>query len=285
MVRERIRHTAERVRPAARRLAVALALLALPAAIGAQETAQPPVGVDMTSDTWLQVSGITRPGPPRVFDELVVFSYQPPEFARYVAAAFAHEGFRELHTFSVRKLANGEDLFYLAYPVDITRTQLDYRIVVDGVWMVDPNAPQRYRDDRGVPIGRVVLRNRPVYRTPSPVSNDDGTTTFRFSFDIRIAATLETVDRQRISIRSFQDPEIYVVGTFNGWDPFADRLRGPDENGFYAVTRPVPPGEHYYYFLVNGRRVLDPLNDLQGRDLQTGTLVSRITVPARTTQR
>lgn len=245
---------------------------------GQQQTESPARG-DLDTDTWLQVSGITEPGEPRVFDDLVVFTYQPSGFARHVAAAFAHEGYRELHTFSVRKLANGEDLFYLPYPVDIDQDQLDYRIVVDGVWMKDPNAPQTITDRRGVEIGRVALRERPPYRTPSPVPHDDGTVTFRFSFDIRIAATLETVDRQRISTGAFEDPEIYVVGTFNGWDPYAHRLQGPDEDGFYSTTIPVPAGDHYYYFLVDGRRVLDPLNRSQGRDLQTDTRVSRIRVP------
>lgn len=260
-----------------------LAILSLLATVVVSTAAQdaPPAADAADSDTWLQVSGITEAGPPRVYDDLVVFSFQPPEFARYVAAAFAHEGFRELHVFSIRTLADGSDLFYLAYPVEITRSQLDYRIVVDGVWMVDPNAPQRYRDDRGVEIGRVALRERPVYRTPSPVINGNGTTTFLFSFDIRIAATLQTIDQRRLSVQAFEDPEIYIVGTFNGWDPYADRLSGPDENGFYRVTRPVPPGEHYYYFLVDGHRVLDPLNDAEGRDLQTGTLVSRMVVPER----
>lgn len=250
--------------------------------LSGQQQAESPVRGDLDTNTWLQVSGITEPGEPRVFDDLVVFTYQPTGptgFARHVAAAFSHEGYRDLHTFSVRKLANGEDLFYLPYPVSIDQDRLDYRIVVDGVWMKDPNAPRTVTDSRGVEIGRVALRDRPPYQTPSPVPNENGTVTFRFSFDIRIAATLETIDRQRISTAVFQDPEIYVVGTFNGWDPYAHRLAGPDEDGFYSTTIPASPGDHYYYFLVDGRRVLDPLNRSQGRDLQTNTQVSRMRVP------
>jgi hypothetical protein len=246
-----------------------------------QQQTEPPVRSDLDTDTWLQVSGITEPGAPRVFDDLVVFTYQSSGFTRHVAAAFAHEGYRELHTFSVRKLADGEDLFYLPYPVDIDQERLDYRIVVDGVWMKDPNAPQTFTDSRGVEIGRVALRERPPYRTPSPVRNNDGTVTFRFAFDVRISATLETINRERISPDTFQDPEIYVVGTFNGWDPYAHRLSGPDEDGFYSTTIPVSAGNHFYYFLVNGRRVLDPLNRSQGRDLQTDTRVSHLEVGRR----
>ncbi|MFW5695773.1 MAG: hypothetical protein ACOCYB_11435 [Alkalispirochaeta sp.] len=261
------------------RVVIAVAIACIGGApLAAQHAPGDPVRNDLDTDTWLQVSGITEAGEPRVFDDLVVFTYQPSGFVRHVAAAFAHEGYRELHTFSVRKRTDDEDLFYLAYPVDIDRDHLDYRIVVDGVWMSDPHAPQTVSDDRGIEIGRVMLRERPSYRTPSPVPNDDGTVTFRFALDTRISATLETVDRQRISPDTFDEPEIYVVGTFNGWDPYAHRLSGPDEDGFYSVTIPVSSGDHFYYFLIDGRRVLDPLNRSQGRDLQTDTRVSYLQV-------
>ncbi|HKK49827.1 MAG TPA: hypothetical protein VJ932_12075 [Alkalispirochaeta sp.] len=255
----------------------AVALIGI-APIAGQQPPEDSVRGNLDTDTWLQVSGITEAGEPRVFDDLVVFTYEQTGFARHVAAAFAHEGYGELHTFSVRRRANGGDLFYLAYPVDIDRDQLSYRIVVDGVWMNDPNAPHTITDSRGVEIGRVTLRERPPYRTPSPVRNDNGTVTFRFAFDTRISATLETIDRQRISPDTFQNPDISVVGTFNGWDPFAHRLSGPDEDGFYSTTIPVSPGNHFYYFLINGRRILDPLNRSQGSDRQTDTRVSHLRV-------
>jgi hypothetical protein len=232
-------------------------------------------GAEPDTDTWLQVSSITRSGPPRVFDDLVVLSYQSRGFVRYVAAAFAHEGYQELHVFSVRALADGSDLFYLPYPVEPGQDALEYRIIVDGVWMVDPHAPEVLRDGRGVAIGRIALREPPPYEVASPRVNPDGTATFRFAFDPRIAATLETTDQQQLTMDSFASPRISLVGTFNGWDPFAHRLSGPDAEGFYTITIPVDPGEHYYYFLIDGRRVLDPLNRDHGRDLQTGARLSR----------
>jgi hypothetical protein len=234
------------------------------------------------ADTWLQVSSITRSGPPRVFDDLVVLSYQTEGFVRYVAAAFAHEGYQELHVFAARALADGSDLFYLPYPVEPGQEALEYRIIVDGVWMVDPHAPEVLRDDRGVSIGRVALREPPPYEVASPRVNPDGTATFRFAFDPRIAATLETTDQRQLTMDSFDSPRISLVGTFNGWDPFAHRLSGPDADGFYSITIPVDPGEHYYSFLIDGRRILDPLNRDHGRDLQTGARLSRFVAEQET---
>jgi hypothetical protein len=265
----------------ARHVAV-MSLMLLPlATLVAQDPVAVPSRVSLETDTWLQISGITEAGAPRVFDDLVVLSYEQPGFARYVAAAFEHENFQRLHIFTAREREDESDLFYLAYPVDPGMEELRYRIVVDGVWMTDPNAPEVVRGAQGVTLGRITLREAPPYRQQAPVVHDDGTVTFYFSFDIRIAPTFETVDARQISTSSFRDPQITLVGTFNAWDPFMHRLEGPNEDGFYTIRIPVPPGSHYYYYMVNGQRVLDPLNRQQARDLQSGGIVSLVRVDRR----
>ena len=122
---------------------------------------------------------------------------------------------------------------------------------------------------------------RAIHERQSPQIHADGTVTFYFSLNPRVAPTLETVDARQLRISSFNEPRVSVVGTFNGWDPYMNRLRGPDTDGFYSIRLSVPRGPHYYYFMIDGQRVLDPLNSLRGRDLQTGTLVSRMTVERR----
>lgn len=233
----------------------------------------------MTTGTFLQVSNIEEVGPPRVFDGFVVFTYEQPGFVRYVAAAFEHEGFKERHVFTARKREDQPDLFYLVYPVDTATAeigQLDYRLIVDGVWLTDPHAPTVRQERNGVTVGSVALRSPPPYEKTSPIINSVGTVTFLFALNRRVSPTLETVDTRRIAISSLQQPRVSIVGTFNGWDPYMHRLSGPDEDGFYTITLPIPPGPHYYYYMVDGQRVLDPFNHTRARDLQTGTFVSHI---------
>ncbi len=239
------------------------------------------VSAQVSTDTFLEVGRITQAGAPRVFDDVVVFTYEQRGFTRYVAAAFEHEGYQELHVFTARERDDQPDLFYLSYPVRDLEGPLRYRLIVDGVWMTDPHAPEVVTDRRGVSIGSVELRKPPPYERQSPQTHPDGTVTFYFSFNPRIAPTLETVDARQLRISSFHEPRVSVVGTFNGWDPYMHRLRGPDADGFYSIRLSVPPGPHYYYFMIDGRRILDPLNGLRGRDLQTGTLVSRMMVERR----
>ena len=246
--------------------------------VGAQGVDRTPEAVTFGADRWLEVAGITEAQEPRVFDDLVVFSFDQPRYARYVAAAFAHEGYRELHVFSARRREGRSDLFYLAYPVDPEWSHLEYRIVVDGVWVADPHAPELFRDGRGIEVGRVALREQPPYRQRAPIVHGDGTVTFMFSFDIRVSPTIETVEGRQVSVTSIRDPRINLVGTFNGWDPFMHRLAGPDENGFYSLRLPVSEGNHYYYFMINGHRVLDSFNRDLARDRQTDALTNVVTV-------
>ena len=52
---------------------------------------------------------------------------------------------------------------------------------------------------------------------------------------------------------------VSVVGNFNGWDPQAHPLRGPDRFGVWSLSVPLPPGHYRYLFVVDGVRwVMDP---------------------------
>ena len=235
----------------------------------------------VSTDVFREVSGITAVGPPRVFDDVVVFTYEQRGFARYVAAAFEHEDFQKLHTFTARKREDQRDLFYLVYPVRELTGSLQYRLIVDGVWITDPHAPVVTTDQRGVTLGSVALLKPPPYKRTSPLQHEDGTVTFFFSLDSRVAPTLETVNARQLRVAAASEPRITLAGTFNGWDPYMHRLTGPDEDGFYSIRLSVPPGPQYYYYMVDGQRVLDPLNRLRGRDMQTGAQVSRLYVERR----
>ena len=247
-----------------------LALLSLP--VMAQDLS--------STDAYLRVAGISEAGPPRIMDDLVVFTYEQRGYARYVAAAFAHENFEKKHLFIARRRDDRPDLFYLAFPVDPAWKDLEYRLIVDGVWLTDPHAPDYRRDPRGITLGRVELPEIPPYREQSPIFHGDGTVTFRFSFELRMSPVLETVDQRQVSVANLDRPSISLTGSFNGWDPFMYHLRpDPAREGFFSVRVPLRPGDHFYYFLVDGERVLDPFNRVRARDSRTGTLVSAVSVP------
>ena len=55
--------------------------------------------------------------------------------------------------------------------------------------------------------------------------------------------------------------EVYVAGTFNAWDPRADRMQG--RNGRFQKKIWLLPGEHQYKFVIDGEWCADPAAAMQ----------------------
>ena len=52
--------------------------------------------------------------------------------------------------------------------------------------------------------------------------------------------------------------EVYVAGSFNGWDPKVHKLDSVNGDGLYRAKLPLPKGRHEYKFVVNEQWVIDP---------------------------
>lgn len=53
--------------------------------------------------------------------------------------------------------------------------------------------------------------------------------------------------------------KVSIVGSFNRWDRDKDPMTGPDRDGWWSITLPLPPGRHEYLFLIDGETWhLDP---------------------------
>jgi hypothetical protein len=197
---------------------------------------------------------IREPEGPEVFDDGVIFTASSTH--RRVGVAFAHEGFARVHWF--QQLLKAKDtltpkeaksknivdqyqdsgVLFHAYTVPPEIRELEYRLVIDGLWTTDPLNP-RYRIDQKSGIVRSTVTMPEIRKMPTAFDGPSGTLTF-----------------------NYQAPPggtITVAGSFNGWDPFMYELRETSP-GFYALTLPLPPGTYHYVFFHRGQRVLDPYN-------------------------
>ena len=214
-----------------------------------------------------RVSGLTSSGPPEVIDGHVLLTFDGATEARYVAAAFAHEDFTRLHSFNLVRntVRNPEDpndtatarVFALAYPIPEDSEQLEYRIIVDGLWRTDPTNPQTIRDRNGVTLSVFELPERPPASIETPRVGDGGRVEFIFAPEP--GGGVRSIAGQLVDLPDVRGLSVYVAGDFNNWDPFMHRLR-ETEPGVYRLSIPVSPGRHHYYLVVEGRRILDPRN-------------------------
>jgi hypothetical protein len=196
----------------------------------------------------LEITGMEQPKPPFVLNRNLILSYKADHPVRFVGAAFAHEDYKTLHTFE----KNDFDVYILAYPLSSERKQVKYRMVVDGLWMIDPHNSNVIVDGRNISISVFDVPELPKKPITGPEVAPPGHVTFYF--------------------RGRENATAYLTGSFNNWDPFMYEMREV-RAGLYTLTIKLNPGTHYYYFLINGQKLLDPFNPTRG--LIQGSLTSR----------
>jgi hypothetical protein len=230
-------------------LARRLALILLVASAAGASAASPTV-LDVAIRTIRSMQA------PSLVGDSLILTYRSRDPARFVGARFEHEQWAVLHAYAV----NDHGVFVLDYPLPGNATQvgcrLRYRIVADGVWMVDPANPFVEVDDRGVEVS--------VYEVETEVERS-------------VANPEVKAGRATFVYHGAPGVRVSLVGDFNLWDPFAELMTeiGPGE---FTATVEVRPGRHYYAYFAEGRKVLDEANSDTGID-PDGRRVSSFTVP------
>jgi hypothetical protein len=183
---------------------------------------------------------IAEPAAPDVFDGAVIFTASAK--LRRVGISFAHEGFGKVYWFKKLVTPNatsrGDGVMLYVYEYPAGMRELEYRLIVDGLWTPDPWNPPARMDSR-TGLANSIVSLPPSSARPVTSENDEGTVQFSFE-----AAPGESVT---------------VAGTFNSWDPFMYELR-EETPGRYSLALPLPPGTYRYAFFHRGERVLDPHN-------------------------
>lgn len=194
---------------------------------------------------YLEIRQMKHARPPYFLGNNLILSFETDHPVRFVGAAFSHENFSNIHSF----VKNEYNTFVLIYPLPANKgiEELKYRIVVDGLWMADPLSKKTISDANGIKLSYVMVPERLTRITTSPLPMPDGNVRFLY---------LGPSNRN-----------IYLVGDFNNWDPFMHKMH-ENEEGRYEISLPLLPGDHYYYFLSNGTRILDPMNPERGVDFE-----------------
>jgi hypothetical protein len=215
---------------------------------------------------------LQSPSAPVIHGDWAIFTINSD--LRRVGVAFAHEDFSNVRWFRQLMIPNnrinpiilpGEReprphrdsgiKFYVFRIPDHLR-ELEYRLVINGLWTVDPLNPLTRRDPvTGLSLS--ILRLPPRQQRPNPL---DG-----------LPAGL------RFTFTGPPGESITVAGNFNSWDPFMYELKETSA-GVYSLVLPLPPGTYHYVFFHRGQRHVDPHNPnrIYARD---GSAASLIVVP------
>jgi hypothetical protein len=187
-------------------------------------------------ELYLHLQDIEHARLPEVYGGYLVFSYEAQGHAYIVAARFSHENYTILHNF--RK--NDNNIFVLAIPAPPESTLIKYRFMVDGVWTHDPANPTSEKDAVGNVLSLLSFEKTDDTPVESPRLLENGFVEF--------------------SLRANSGSFVTIAGDFNAYDPFSHRLK-ETATGLYSVRVKLIPGNHYYYFVVDGLPLVDPRNE------------------------
>ena len=223
-------------------------------------------------ETVNRLLSLPGPGAPVIQGDCIIFTADSS--IRRIGISFAHENFAEIYWYTQLLIPQsglnpiilpGEKepspykdsgIQFFVYKIPDNTRNLEYRLIINGLWTTDPANPQTRRD----PVSGLTLS---VLRTPqrqakhSPLNGLPEGLSFLFK-----GPPGETVS---------------VAGTFNNWDPFMYELR-ESPAGVYSITIPLPPGTYQYVFFHRGERYWDPDNPNRVYSREGG-IASEIVIP------
>lgn len=182
----------------------------------------------------LKVIGLEIAAEPEIYFNQILFTAMPEENTRHVGIAFAQEDFQTIHSF--QKNPKGVFFFIMDIP---SWDQLDYRLIIDGIWQLDPHGVEIAQGVNGIALSSLTIPDYLQQPIASPVVHHDR--------------------RVEFTHRDVPGRMVYLSGSFNQWDPYLTKMEEV-EPGVYSRTLRLPRGPHYYNFLVNGESLLDQDN-------------------------
>jgi len=212
------------------------------------------------------------PGAPFIYDNYLIFT--APSNLRRIGVAFAHENFSSIYWYrqllipqdplgapilpgekTVRPFKDSGIQFHV-YRIPENIKELEYRLVINGLWTIDPENTNVRRD----PVSGLSMS---VISAPSRVQRHDPLKGLPKGLDFIFNAP--------------PGETITIAGDFNGWDPFMYELK-ESPRGVYNISLPLTTGTYQYVFFYRGRRYTDPGNPVRVY-AKDGSAASVIVVP------
>ena len=114
--------------------------------------------------------------------------------------------------------------------LDLPEGIYEYKFIVDGKWMHDPNNSMKILNEHDTWNSILLIGEKVSFSLP------------------------DHLDAK----------EVILAGSFNNWNEQNFKMKKQLDGWHFNV--PLPPGKHYYKFIVDGQWIVDPNNKLQQHD-------------------
>lgn len=183
---------------------------------------------------------IEKPCAPIITDEYIIFT--APTNHRFVGIAFDFENYQVIHPFQVLSKTDDEGkstrqhMFY-CFERQHQYESLKYRLIIDGLWTVDPLNPKKEYDDT-------------VNLYFSKLDNLG---------NVKIVTKTTPSDTVHFIYKGESGLKLNLAGTFTNWDPWIYTMEETSP-GLYELELPLTTGTYYYNYYVGLTPLLDNTN-------------------------
>ncbi|MBO5137558.1 MAG: isoamylase [Spirochaetaceae bacterium] len=186
------------------------------------------------------VSEIEEVSAPVVDGDYIIFT--ATDNARHVGIAFDFENFKTIHSFEklTRKDLDEEvttSLYFYILEVPKSIQYVSYRLVIDGLWTIDPTNPLQWFDTRA----NLTLSRVEIFREVEP------------------ATSIPTKNKVHFVYQGEPGLQIRLGGSFTNWDSSIYVMKETSP-GFYELELSLPKGTYYYAFYDGITSFIDSSN-------------------------
>ena len=179
--------------------------------------------------------------------------------ARFVGIAFDFEDFHIIHPYELRNVYDADgtvtkSFFFYALKLDKTMKDIKYRVVVDGLWTLDPTNKEKIYD---APTGLMLSY-------------------FDANRDIPPATEVQKGGVVRFVYQGEEGQQVRLGGSFTNWDSWIYEMKEV-KPGLYQFDLPLPPGTYQYAFFTGVNIMVDHSNP-QRCYSPDGKVASQLTV-------
>ena len=203
------------------------------------------------------VTKITKVRAPYIQGDYLIFTAKKD--SRFVGVAFDFENFHTIHAYKIHNLKNNENevidsIFFYILKIPKRITKIAYRMVVDGLWTVDPeNEIQEYDMNTGLVLSAVDVTRK-----------------------IKPATEVLEKGLVRFVYQGRSGQQVRLGGSFTNWDSWIYEMKEV-KPGLYQFELSLPPGTYQYAYFSGMNTIVDTTNP-ERCYTRDGKTASQITV-------
>ena len=135
------------------------------------------------------------------------------------------------------------NILYVFVPYTENIKTIKYKININGHWISDPNNPEHLTDDLGTDLSTISIPEQEMYYEQMPIIEKDK----------------NSIKKAVFKYYNPNAKEVNFVCSTDNWSHYSHPMKY-NNNGYWEITKYFTYGTYLYYFLVDGKKVIDVEN-------------------------